>query len=76
VESGGERTVKTIDKTLNARISKGLSNLGKALITMLFCWYVDVVVSEQLFFVPGVHTESMSKVEGKNELFWVSTTEQ
>jgi hypothetical protein len=37
VESGGERTVKRIDKTLNARISKGLSNLGKALITMLFC---------------------------------------
>jgi hypothetical protein len=27
VESGGERTVKRIDKTLNARISKGLSNL-------------------------------------------------
>jgi molybdenum cofactor sulfurtransferase len=27
VESGGERTVKRIDETLNARISKGLSNL-------------------------------------------------
>jgi hypothetical protein len=75
VESGGERTVKRIDKTLNARISKGLSNLGKALITMLFCWYVDVVVSEQLFFSLE-YTESMSKVEGENELFSVSTTEQ
>jgi hypothetical protein len=37
VESGGERTVKRIDEMFNARISKGLSNLGKALITMLFC---------------------------------------
>jgi hypothetical protein len=28
-----------------------------------------------LFFC-GVHTEAISKLQGENELFWVSTTEQ